>query len=310
MKRETSIIDRVNYAMSIVEDPCNGPPWIVQLELALPPAGDAILTMMMFGWDDVARGFFRPRGLHRGKGARRGPRATGRLHRLGRALGRLPGLGDDPGDFIGKRLPGAKTVKGRKIGLGEKIVWLVDNRLQVALFWWLVIDVVEGFFYDWTTLIMASEVCTRAFGAAGYATGDGGGASRFSRWVGTFVDDVRWEESGIQMQTSKINVPPGTWKITAAGIFRNVGSGGGFHGLRLHTGPNNDPNVLDENLSGVVPVGVAVENVVMATVRGPVGVWVMQRSFFSTFVGEELHDICTGNPLGFVPPPLPPCERL
>ncbi len=251
MARIPSIIDRVNYIKTVSEDPCNGPPWIVNMELFLPPAGDAIITMMLFGWDDVARGFFRPRGLHRGKGARRGPRAAGRIRRLGSFLGKLPGIGDDPGDFIGKKLPFAKKVKGRKIVMAERIMWLVDNRLQRLLFWWLVIDVVEEFFYDWTSLIMASEFCNRGFGASLYMTGPGGSFPALGAWRGTFHDDFRWEESGLKGVTSAVDLPPGIWDITSAMLARNAGPFGGFFGMRLNIGGAGG-KVFDEVFSSVV----------------------------------------------------------
>ena len=309
MARIPSIIDRVNYIKTISEDPCNGPPWIINAELFLPPAGDAIITMMLFGWDDVARGFFRPRGLHRGKGARRGPRATGRLHRLGRALGRLPGLGDDPGDFIGKRLPFAKKVKGRKIVMAERIMWLVDNRLQRLLFWWLVIDVVEEFFYDWTSLIMASEFCNRGFGASLYMTGEGGSFPALGAWRGTFHDDFRWEESGLMGKTAAVSLPPGTWEVTSAILARNVGASPGFLGLRLQVG-GAQPIILDEVFTSVVPTLFVAEAVTKATVKGPDQVFIFANAFISSFLGEEIHTTVRGNPVGFVPPDLPPCERL
>ena len=309
MPRIPSIIDRVNYIKTISEDPCNGPPWIINAELFLPPAGDAIITMMLFGWDDVARGFFRPRGLHRGKGARRGPRATGRLRRLGRALGRLPGLGDDPGDFIGKRLPFAKKVKGRKIVMAERIMWLVDNRLQRLLFWWLVIDVVEEFFYEWTSLIMASEFCNRGFGASLYMTGDGGGFPALGAWRGTFHDDFRWEESGLKGKTAAVSLPAGTWEVTSAILARNTGAQGGFLGLRLNLGGVGG-KVFDKVFTSVVPPLFVAEAVTKATVVGPAQVFIMGNAFFSSFLGEEIHTTVRGNPVGFVPPDLPPCERL
>lgn len=308
-RRVPYLIDQVNYAMTLTEDPCNGPPWIVQMELAQPAFGSAIITMLTFGWDDVARGYFRPRGLHRGTKARRGPRSTGRLHRLGRFLGRIPGLGDDTGDFIGKRLPGAKIVKGVRIDGVGKAFWLIDNKLQQALFWWLVIDVVDDFWYEWTSLLMASEVCHRAFEAAAYRTGTGGWASQLHGWLITMTDDTRWEEGGISMRTGKMVVPAGTWKVTAAGIWRNASTSAGYHGLRLVLADGSD-RVLDEHISGVIIPGLVVHNVVMATVTGPVGVWVKHRSFFANFGGQELHDVVQGNSPGFVPPPMPPWERL
>jgi len=309
MGRIPAFINKANFPIKITEDPCNGPPWIVQMELAAVPLGDAIITMLTFGWDDVARGYFRPRGLHRAKSARRTPRGTGRLHRLGRFFRNVPGIGDDPGDIIGRRLPGSKTVKGRRIRAFERITWLIDNRLQQALFWWLVIDVIDTFWYDWTSLLMASEFCNRGFGASLYSTGDGGSFPALGAWRGTFHDDFRWQENGLIGKTAAVSLPPGTWDVTSSIIVRNVGSAGGFFGMRLFVG-DVETGILDEKFTAVTPPLLTAHNIVKATVKGPAQVFIFGNAFISSFVGEEIHTTVTGNPVGFVPPDMPPCERL
>lgn len=309
MTRIPSIIDKVNYAMTITEDPCNGPPWIVQMELAGPPAGEAIITMLTFGWDDVARGYFRPRGLHRGKQARRTPKAAGRLHRLGRLFRNVPGIGDDPGDIIGRRLPGATKVKGRRIRFFERITWLIDNRLQRALFWWLVIDVVEEFWYDWTSLLMASEFCTRGFGASLYMTGPGGSFPSLGAWRGTFHDDFRWEEEGLAGTTAAVNLPPGQWDVTSTILVRNVSAQLGLFAMQLRTG-GGDFVVFDEQRTPLIPPVLVGSCIVKASITGPETIFILGNAFFASFAGVEIHTTVTGNPVGFVPPDLPPCERL
>lgn len=309
MARIPSIIDQVNYTLKITEDPCHGPPWIVHMELAGPPLGTAIITMLTFGWDDVARGYFRPRGLHRGKGARRGPRGTGRLHRLGRAFRNVPGIGDDPGDIIGRHLWGSKVAKGRAIRSFEKVAWLIDNKLQRALFWWLVIDVVEEFWYDWTSLLMASEFCTRAFGASLYMTGPGGSFPALGSWRGTFHDDFRWDEAGLKGKTAAVSLPAGRWKVTSAIIVRNVSSQLAYFGMQLRTG-GADHTVFDEVFTPLIPPLLVGHAIVSADIEGPEQIFIMGNGFVGSCVGTEIHTTVMGNPLGFVPPDLPPPERL
>lgn len=279
------------------------------MELAGPPAGEAAITMLTFGWDDVYRGYFRPRGLHRGRSARRTPRAAGRIGRLGRFFRNVPGIGDDPGDIIGRRLPGATKVKGRAIRAFEKVVWLIDNRLQRALFWWLVIDVVEEFWYDWTSLLMASEFCNRAFGAALYMTGPGGSFPSLGAWRGTFHDDFRWGEAGLNGTTAAVNLPPGQWKVTSAVIVRNVSAQLGLFAMRLNTG-GADPVIFDETRTPLIPPVVVGHAIVSADITGPETVFIMGNAFFASFVGVEIHTTVMGNPLGFVPPDMPECARL
>jgi len=179
MPKAPSWIDKVNYVVTYWQDPCHAP-LLVYLELALPPAGDALLTWFSFGLDDVLRGFLRPsKALGGGAFKRRGKekirkskffKATGRI---GRVLKAVPGIGDDLGNWIGKNLPGAQEIKGRVIQDGERFLWLIDDVAQRALLALLIADVLLDFAYEWATLLNESEFCKRDHADTLYATGPG-----------------------------------------------------------------------------------------------------------------------------------------
>lgn len=139
--------DKVNYVITSWSTPCDAP-WYIYIETLWPAALEAFLVLITFGWDDVLRGFWRPRGLGRRTGKRKG---KGR----GRRFPRFPELGD----LIGSNLPGADKVKGRKWGAGGKALWRIDTLLQRGLFYWLIADVTIDFAYNWTSLLYKTTWC-------------------------------------------------------------------------------------------------------------------------------------------------------
>lgn len=139
--------DKVNYVIDSWAHPCEAP-WYIYIETLWPAALEAFLVLITFGWDDVLRGFWRPRGLGRRTGKRKGKWR-------GRKIPRFPEIGD----LIGSNLPGADQVKGRKWGSGGKTLWRIDTALQKTMFWWLVADVTIDFAYNWTSLLYATTWC-------------------------------------------------------------------------------------------------------------------------------------------------------
>ncbi len=155
MPRVPTFFNKVNAIVKFVQNPCNAP-WTIYFETALPAAGEAILTLLDFGFDDVVRGALRPRGLRSGRHLRRGRR------------GRRGGAGiPEIGELIGAALPGSQEAKGRKVTQGVKNLWLVDGVLQRILWYWLVVDVSVNFFYNWASAIQETEFCSsQGVGAA------------------------------------------------------------------------------------------------------------------------------------------------
>ncbi|MFZ1059429.1 MAG: hypothetical protein WAP47_09590 [Candidatus Rokuibacteriota bacterium] len=122
----------------------------IWFETFRPAAGKAVITLLSFGLDDVARGYFRPKGVYPRK-------CMGRRARPRSAVG-IPELGEE----IGKRLPAADNVKSRSFGATEKNLWLVDGLFQRVLFWVMVADIVTDFTYDWASGIYKATRCATA----------------------------------------------------------------------------------------------------------------------------------------------------
>ncbi len=142
--------DKVNMVINAWARPCDAP-WYIYIETLKPAALKAFLTLITFGWDDVARGYFRPRGL--------GTRRTGK--RRGKWRSKIPTF-PEPGEEWGKRLPGAEEMKGEQWSRAGKTLWRLDSLAQMGLFWWLVADVTVDFFFDWTSLLYETVWCQAA----------------------------------------------------------------------------------------------------------------------------------------------------
>jgi len=151
--------EKTNFVIDSWTQPCEAP-WYIYIETLAPALLEAFIVLMTFGWDDVGRGYFRPHGLRTRRHRRRGRRPR-------RPGGGIPELGEE----IGKRLPGAKKVKGRKWSQTGRTLWAIDTTIQRGLFWWLVADVTNDLAYNWTTLLYETEWCAgSALGRFSYHT--------------------------------------------------------------------------------------------------------------------------------------------
>jgi hypothetical protein len=138
-----------NRVIDFASNPCDAPlsTWFQTFR---PAAGKAVITLLSFGIDDVARGYFRPKGIY--------PRGCLGRKRRGRSAVGIPELGEE----IGKRLPAAEGIKSRSFGTVEKYLWLGDGIAQRVLFWLMVADIVTDFTYDWATGIYREGFCSTA----------------------------------------------------------------------------------------------------------------------------------------------------
>jgi len=133
--------DKVNYVIDAWAMPCEAP-WYIYVSTLKPAALAAFITLLTFGWDDVLRGFARPKGLGRGRRTMK-KRGKGKIGLRG-----FPEIGE----LLGRQLPGSEQVKGIKWSDGLKTLWRIDTVVQGFLFAWLVADVTNDFAFEWTSL--------------------------------------------------------------------------------------------------------------------------------------------------------------
>lgn len=134
----------LNHITNLVLNPCGASPYIYA-ETALPAVGKLVVALLDFGVDDILRGAIRPKNLRigshirsRGKGRRRG----GGIPEVGELLGTA---------FFPEEL------RDRKVSNGLKAMWLLDGVIQRGLYYLMIIDLAEDFFYNWSTAVMASS---------------------------------------------------------------------------------------------------------------------------------------------------------
>jgi len=156
--------DKVNFVIDAWTTGCDAP-WYIYVETMKPALLAAFITLITFGWDDVLRGFLRPRGLH--------PRRTGkRKGKWSRRVPRFPEIGE----LIGSNIPGADEVKGKRWSNAAKTLWRIDSAMQAVFFFWLVAEVAEDFAFEWTSLLYQSYWCQEpglgrfSYNSPGYGT--------------------------------------------------------------------------------------------------------------------------------------------
>ena len=145
--RDVSYFDKVNYVINAWSRPCDAP-WYIYVETLKPALLTAFITLITFGWDDVARGYLRPRGLGRRTGKRKG-----------KFRSKVPAF-PELGEMIGEHLPGSDAAKGAKWSDGLKTMWRIDTIVQKFLFYWLVADVTIDLAYNFTSVLYETRWCS------------------------------------------------------------------------------------------------------------------------------------------------------
>lgn len=140
-------IQAVNYVIDVWAQPCEAP-WYIYAETLGPAALEALITLATFGWDDVFRGYVRPKAL-------RGRRAGKRPLRIRGVPIRFPELGE----LIGRKLPGQNRMATTKYSSPTKSLWRIDGTLQRGMFYWLLADIAVDFSFNWSSALYATEWC-------------------------------------------------------------------------------------------------------------------------------------------------------
>ena len=146
--KDPDYFDKVNYVIDSWTNPCDAP-WYIYIETLKPAALEAFLVLISFGWGDVIRGRFRPKGLGRRTGKRKG-----------KFLRKVPSF-PEVGNLIGKGIPIAEQIDDFVLyKAGTRFLWRIDNVIQAGLFFWLVVDVTVDFAFTWTSLLYKTYWCS------------------------------------------------------------------------------------------------------------------------------------------------------
>lgn len=151
-------LDKVNFIRRFIASPCEVP-WAVYFETGKKASTNLIVTLLSFGMDDIVRGFFKPKGLRSQRHGRKGRKG-------GPSKAAVPEIGE----MIGQNVGGAEDMKGRSVQQGVKNLWIIDGAIQRGLYYWLIVDAVTTFAYDWLSGIAESPEST-CFSAHGCREG-------------------------------------------------------------------------------------------------------------------------------------------
>lgn len=113
-------------------NPCE-PSLLVYIEAFGLALKDAVMTLIIPQWDDVARGFIRPAHRHE--------------KRRGRKRGGFQGI-PELGEIVGQEARAASPFAAPTIDEGGKILWTIDNVFQHAGYVVLIHTVLEDFYFD------------------------------------------------------------------------------------------------------------------------------------------------------------------
>lgn len=267
-------IRSLNAITLLIDNPCNEP-WLVYWETALPALGEAWMVLLIFGGDDIIRGYLRPKGLYKRK-----PRHS---IVIGGILGKLI---PEIGEALGKRLPHAEKVKARKVTHGVKNLWIIDGVLQRILFWFMILDVLSDFLIAWESAINETRFCQKINVPRLYATGTGGAVAAIQGWQAVGVPDVQYAQGGITWLLSTFIVPPGNFNAICAIRGKKLTWTPGEYEIGLFR--TADPfNPID--VSGPVTIGVGEEGeaIMAGRVEGPGSFGFQHRITNGGFLGTQ-----------------------
>jgi len=137
----------MNTIIDFFEWSCEGN-LIMYVETLLPALGELVLVLIDFDWDDVVRGYLRPYGFVARKSMVFDPRKP-------KWAWEIPELGEE----IGKRIPGARFFKSSRVWSATRALWVIDAVIQRALYYFMIIDVLSEFLYNWSSGILRHEAC-------------------------------------------------------------------------------------------------------------------------------------------------------
>lgn len=138
---------RWNSIANLVMFTC-GSHWLIYVRTMLPPAGDLMLSFLVIDPDDLLRGWLK------GYGYRSRVKMFGVAGKTKRWY-EIPEIGEE----IGQRLPLAGKIAGTRVGQGLRFVFMLDDVVQGALQWFVLIDQISKFLFGWSSGLLSAEEC-------------------------------------------------------------------------------------------------------------------------------------------------------
>jgi len=141
--------------------------------------------------------------------------------------------------------------------------------------WWLIIDILSDFFYEWATLIDASEFCLAQTDGTMYYDGPGIALSPHTDWGATGAPIEHWTEGPITWNVTSGFAFARRWTVISAYTAENRGPNPITWEQRIKVNYIGNPKFY---YSGevIIPPGGEVSTIVTGVIQGPVGFIVEQ----------------------------------
>lgn len=210
-----------NFVIDVLDTPCEDK-WTVVVQTALPAAGDALTLLAIPQPKEILEEYLNPKEARRGRRASRKRRGLRRLRsangKIRRRFPRPPNIDE----LIAARLPGSHAIQGRRAGRGD--IWIFEgiDIVDRVLWYWLLLEVNEQFWYSWSSQIMQAQFCSRPWDGivhwqGGFTTNDGAvrpmsfvdGEFKKEKNVETADASFDWQSGGGQdlaMETTALGI--------------------------------------------------------------------------------------------------------
>lgn len=167
-------LDKINYVVEFAMDMCDAPIQ-VYIRTLWPALLEALITWYALDLTQIFTAWARPHSALRGRrGGGHGkakPKPTGPDRGPGHGKGGkrtwlkrwTAYIGFDPWDWLGRNLPFAEANAGRAVSPGVVTMWTIYDLGQRIMFWVMVYEVTEQFFYKWASGIANSYYCKEQY---------------------------------------------------------------------------------------------------------------------------------------------------
>lgn len=183
------IWDKINFIVKAFFDPCDAP-LTVMAQTAAPALLEALISYYALDLGNIISGYSRPsRAIMRQRGQRKGRWGykAGRMRKRG-ILSKAAGY--DPGDELGKRLPGAERLRGRVVTGGVVHLWAAFGVIERFNYWWMLISIIIDFFFNWFSALEKTVFCQATGSTVLLATRSDLGQLPIGGWATLPVPDV------------------------------------------------------------------------------------------------------------------------
>jgi len=280
------IFEKINFIIKAIFDPCDAP-LTIWIETAKPALLEAFLTYYLLDMTQILTTYLRPsKAIARARFRRKGGMGSkaGRKGKKG-IISRVIGI--DPSDEIGKIIPGAEHVRGRRVTGGVIHLWVVFGVIERINYFWFLISIIIDFFYNWWSGLAKTIYCQLQSSAVLVTINEHLPQLGAAGWAATPLGDVMKIRGEIEVSFNNIALGAYPWNATITATVRNQWDTPAESGIRFQSGPSEGSAVLAETFVQLAP-GAEASITLSYTGRGPAALSIRDRC---TGANTDLYDL-------------------